>query len=347
MIFIALTLAAISQADAASAASVLEAMQTNELLYRNLDITYREELTSLIPEAKARPRSIRSSVRAYRVVTQQSKYRGTIQENCALLGGAKLDLLTDTGYDGSLTRTNLQNTVGNISDIREPTTRWNTPHRMAFQELPKDFMLSDFLAFRSSVRSLPEYKTFTVSTKLLGEESVGGIKCIKIESSWKRNNEKIAASRYIFWIASERNYLPLRAETYYPPYSDAIPLERYAVSDLRELIPGLWAPFEATLTQSSLDDLLKGVESPYSKLHTVIDEMKLDPNYSDDYFSNVPMPLDAPIYTLKGGQIIKTDFIPFKTTPSVFRKSGMQFLLCGIGLLGISLVVRKIRYNRN
>ncbi len=308
-------------------ATILLSMQENEQLYKNLDLKYDYTGTLLLDPKRVTMRSSLTVKKHFHNVTQDELYRGKSREVHDLTDGSHQDFSNNTEYDGKLTRTNSQEAIGNISDVRVPTSAWLTPHRMAFQEIPQDFSVADWLGFRSPVRTTPAYKAFSVTLKVLGRETIDDIACIKLESIWMRAKSTVLATRYLVWVAPERNYVPVKTETYYPAYSDTIPGVTYKASDFREVAPGQWFPYTGELNQLWFDDLQKQIVTPYSRGETSIIQAKLDPAYPVESFSDIPMPEEGTTYIFKGGEIVDTKY-PVKPLPkgSGFFRTGAIWL---------------------
>ena len=189
-----------------SLAKVLARMKENEALYQNLDLTYEQNLKLILPVSKLKGKNSKTASKSSHVVTQGERYYGKFVESFAWTDGTDQVLTFVMAFDGKTTRTNVQEKFGNIEHARAVTTNWLTPQRMAFLELPQDFALSDWIGFGTPVKLSPQYRAYSVSSRIIGEEKVDEIPCIKIETVYEKVNQK-PDTRFIYWVAPTRNYL--------------------------------------------------------------------------------------------------------------------------------------------
>jgi hypothetical protein len=304
-----LVLLALGQNEAPRIDSFLKAMKKSEQAFNDREMTYRFEVVSVHNDGKRPANTTILSIRDYRLTTQGPLYKGIFREQHFFGDKTSKDLSSEVGYDGRLTRTNYQNAVGNKEEARVTTSSWLTPHRVAFPELPLDFTMADWIGHTPPVSTHPAFRSMRVTSKVLGTEQIDQVECVKLESTWTREGADVPRSRYVYWIAPSRGYLPLRVVTYDLPSSDKIPHVDARVSDLREIAPGCWVPYRMSFIQNRLDELSKGRESLGSRGELRISDIKLNPNYPPEYFSDVALPLHVPIHTIKGGEILNTEVI--------------------------------------
>jgi hypothetical protein len=240
-------------------------------------------------------------------VWQGSLYYSKYRSQFETYAGAKSDFETEYGYDGEFTRVNYQGAIGNIDDRRQPPFPWFPPHNLGFQDLG-DHQLADFLAVAPVVKSDQRLSAISRSdSTLMGTDVVDRVECIKIRCDAYVTGDEKPRSRYLFWIAPERNYLILRSEQYLVYASIDVPICEYETSDWRKIADGIWLPFRgsAILRQVSTDKAPKDWDL-VSTTSYIIDSVNLHPKYPKEFFSSIEMPKDRRVYIIKGGKIVDT-----------------------------------------
>lgn len=138
-----------------------------------------------------------------------------------------------------------------------------------------------------------------VEAKLIGEEQQLGLQCFKVSVERGRDingEHKVTGLRY-FWLAKDRNLLPVRFEGYVVKVSREIPLSIGMMSDLREVKPGVWLPFQFKHEAIGMLDLWEHGEmnAHYEEEYRVLDAA-VDIDYPREFFQKVEFPPGIPIY---------------------------------------------------
>ena len=126
------------------------------------------------------------------------------------------------------------------------------------------------------------------------------------------------------------------------------PLEIDEVDEFKEIAPGVWLPMKwhwVSYDVHYLSEDNKLVEA--CRQDYVVEKVKLDTDYADSFFGDVPFPDGTAVYELKNGKKVKS-YIQGQT--SVIgprrRSSGLwRWLVAGL-LCAIALVVLFVRRNR-
>lgn len=129
------------------------------------------------------------------------------------------------------------------------------------------------------------------SVQWIGEEEVRGLRCIMVALTNIHETRKIPATRIEFWLAKDRNWLPIRRAYFHLPYSDSIATSEAMADDMRELAPGVWFPFHAVETVFNPDVIKseKRQELRY-KLETTVESVSLEPQYPLEFFRDLAFP---------------------------------------------------------
>lgn len=122
---------------------------------------------------------------------------------------------------------------------------------------PHSIMIRDF--YRGRLGNYLRHPQSRTESKLefRGIENVGDCRCCKL-AVIEINEESSEVVRVNeFWLASERNYIPLRVLTFDPEVSATIPVAEGVMSELTEISPGVWFPARCCYTGFDRQVILK------------------------------------------------------------------------------------------
>lgn len=221
------------------------------------------------------------------------------------------------GYDGDVTRLLelRHNYVENIIQGPVYDFRGFQPHTIPLRWARTAVPLSVFLSGREAILEDPRGTKGDVVSNLfptasyVGEETLNGLRCYKISLSHVRNKgtsaERISGRRD-FWLAADRNYLPVKTESYNYYYSKVISIESAVLENLQEIQPGIWFPVTSSITV--MDGITMREENrpvvSWKREYTVT-KVALNPEYAVDVFRNIEFPEDTPVYKVEDGKIVK------------------------------------------
>jgi hypothetical protein len=286
---------------------VVENVRANEELYRNLEVRIRKHFQSGT-FTHPQPNYIERAEGNARFVYQNGMVYFRNDEESKDLGGNVQKPDTLLGYDGETMRIIEQNAIANLREGWVDEPRLLRPHTMLLSvSAGVRFPLSEYLIGGKPIRVHPNYKDVKVSVFHEGEEKIDGLRCIKIRTeyhpdAWKHDKADIRHT----WLAVERNYLPVRTEARQYTMLDYAPQEVGRAEDFREIAPGVWFPFKASLV------VYDGPALYYDKklvaINTTewtVDQANLDPNYDVSFFRDVPIPDGMTVYVIKGGKTVQ------------------------------------------
>lgn len=183
-------------------------------------------------------------------------------------------------FDGEITRLYVQKAVGNIIMGRADDDMRIQPHIILLRPMFEARVpLSVFLSGHDAVRAhplnqLPEWAELVASYQ--GMTEFEGLSCHAVAIVMYRAGEPV--HRHELLLAEERNYLPVRRHAYKFHLSKDTPVAEGIVTDLREISPGIWYPYEARITTSTWT------------MSFTCESVSLEPNYPRSYFSDVDFP---------------------------------------------------------
>ncbi|WP_417397184.1 hypothetical protein [Gimesia chilikensis] len=303
--------------ESAELQALIRDVEQQEALYRNLklqmQLLYQQPLKPADPEKQVKLKS------ELTLIVQGEKYRqekltkgrfkqGYIvppdmpyhhfnigkQESCQVYDGETLQKFFHYDRDRGLTTNERQ--TGGHGDITHEQVRMENllrPHMLLSNHGPR-VPLSTWLKGTSAVAAspgLPNYDNRTAyTTEILGEETVQGLKCIKVQIDRRRNSGK-SEHRNVLWLARERNLLPVQAETYQLSRSTEIPQSEAWVDEWLEVRPGVWFP--RTFHTDRLDwfmYVLKKKQQVGWQEAYVVESVELDPSLPAGTFTKLEFP---------------------------------------------------------
>lgn len=303
--------------DALELSRLFKKMRENSALYQHFEAECTRDLVADKPiPGFDLDHQYRRQVRRYRLVCQGARYYFRIHEQAEMQDGSKREWKSEQGYDGELTRMNSKGQIGNIDD-RRISPRVLPPHRLAMPEWGEHDP-ADVLELSDKIRADNRFDRLArVENRIRGPVEWKGLRCVEVESLAYAPNQEKPATRYVFTIAPERNYLLVRTLRYFIQLSDTSPEGEYETDDWRELAPGVWCPFRCVerVFRPVGEGELPGVKPvlgepatmvPESVITHTVHSLSLTPNHDLKLFQGIAMPRGVEVHILKGGEIVET-----------------------------------------
>jgi hypothetical protein len=140
-----------------------------------------------------------------------------------------------------------------------------------------------------------------------GEEVIAELRCQKIKLRWWYDAQNPPVT-YTLWLAPERNYLCIRWHSLSDLGSREAVGQASQVDEMRELAPGVWLPARVTYTQYDYESL-RQVEPVVSRHETfAVEKVFLNPGRPVEFFRNVEIPDDIPVYTIENRRLAGRTF---------------------------------------
>ena len=251
-------------------AILARAVERNEALYQDLDITYRSvyrhpDAEAVLAEPRRAPADgvaflVMEEVTTVRLVRQHGLYRVAVTWRTDTGHGEPQTEHRVTAYDGDKTRT-WDGKQATTEDGPRPLPREALfPHMWATGPQFETFPLSVFLAGGETWEAFPKrngFDEYGLAPWLLDWSTASGDEpCVlsRVDLVGRRGRRSV----YRYLLASRKNLLPVRTEKFMP-YSALLPAAVVECGDFRELRPGVWLPFELAKTVYEPQPLSKNV----------------------------------------------------------------------------------------
>lgn len=315
--------------ESAELQTLIRDVEQQEALYRNLklqmQLLYQQPLKPADPEKQTNLKSELTLIVQGEKYRQEKQTKGRFkqgyivppdkpyhhfnigtEQSCQVYNGETLQKFFHYDRDRGLTTNERQ--TGGHGDITHEQLRMENllrPHMLLSNHGPR-IPLSTWLKGTSAVAAspgLPNYDNRTAyTTEILGEETVQGLKCIKVQIDRRRNSGK-SEHRDVLWLARERNLLPVQAMTYQFSRSTEIPQSETWGDEWLEVRPGVWFP--RTFHTDRLDWImyvLKKKQQVGWQEAYVVESVELDPSLWADTFTKLDFPEGI---VIDGKQLLK------------------------------------------
>jgi len=305
-------------------ARILENIEANEGLYENIEVTLTENYIDYLASRKgADPREFASgnyltyakTSRRIFFVAQDGMFRIDIDGEATVVGGRKYSMDHKRAFDGELTRLFDQGKIGNIIHGRAEHPDYFRPHMMIFRAShgAPPGKLSTWLRGMTiqpaGHKSSASGKHSSDSRHELyydGECNYGGLSCCLLRVLVRLSNGTEYAMSKI-WVCPERNYIPVRTQSYAFLWSRDLACSDGHVQAWKELGPGIWVPTHVQVTRY-VSPFLKRMKKqiPHWRRECVIQEVSLNPHYPRSFFQDIQFPDGTPVYEIVDGKIVRS-----------------------------------------
>jgi hypothetical protein len=338
-------------------ADIIRNLQQNEELYENIEIAMQEtyDIGDRKPEGfefSGRKGSEISHKQSETRCVSQGKWFRIDRKGVSKNAKRAFSLDRFRAFDGEKTRVFEQNAIANISDERLEDSTFIRPHMLAIRYMDLPIPFSVYLSGHEAIRKHPLAQwseSLTLDVSYEGEDTLANLTCHRVFVMVRTKSGHVS-SRVEFWLAEERNYLPIKRYLFSPSKSKTIPIGESTMSDLREIKPGIWMPFDTTVKafdRFAVRD--EGRQKLRWKQQYVVERAELDPKYDRSFFSNMELPDGAAVYQLEDRKIVrswrqggpKAKGAP--TTAAGFQKWWILWVNVAVVLLLVAIfVVRKM-----
>jgi len=282
-------------------------VEANERLFQDIDIVVRQNYVHIgMAAGGAGHRPTKESQQQIRYVRQRTKERVDVTSHVIPFTGEPTRREKFLAYDGDKTRI-LSGRTGNIRNGYYGSPDWVEPHMMLLSSAKYKFPLSTYLRGSDAIRSSPHGaewpKDREVTVDLLSDEILDGRSCARVHIV---NSTNIG---WILWLDRERNYLPVKRQGFTHRYSTSIPTGDAMVLRWKEYEPGIWIPeLVELIVYDQLIVMREERQEPLWKREIVIESVDLDPDYPDEYFTNVTFPEGTLIHHVSAdGKVLSSE----------------------------------------
>ncbi len=295
-------------------ADVVENVRKNEQLYGDIEIVMQEsyDIGTRTPAngqlgGNESNEVFRKNSRTRYV--SQGKWFRVERDGASQITGKTLSLDHIRAFDGETTRVFDQSAIGNISKARLEDAKSIRPHMLPSRYMDLPVPLSVFLSGHEAIRAHPNAQwspNLKMQVAYDGDHEYDGLNCHKIVVTTVTNTGHVS-TRTMFWLAEERNYLPIRRFTHTPRFSNDVPTNQTTMSDLRQIKPGIWFPFEVKTTAYNKFTLQReGRQKLQWQERYAVESAELNPKYDREFFSNVEFPDGTAMYELDNGKVVRS-----------------------------------------
>lgn len=292
---------------------VIGRLAENENLYENLDVKWEEEYSLKEFFAHNENDVPQSDILEGHSVEQDGLFKLLVQGE--IVGPLSKPDVTKRyflkGFDGEATRVLVWNRsyVGKVFTGPkygggDPLFCPHTLSLRSFSELPLSVYCSgkEAIAAHPKVTKVVMQSTgWNLRSRLDGREMIDGMLCDKVTVERIKNEKGEVGGQRVLWLDIERNMLPIRVHAFNFTYSKDQPTHECHLEDLRELEPGVWFPFKATV--SGYDDVSLLEQKKSVLLWTreyVVKSASLKPDYETEFFSDVIFPEGTQVHKVNG-----------------------------------------------
>jgi hypothetical protein len=297
---------------------VIENVRANEPLYQNIEahVTASYQLQDLDPGNV--PGLIKSQSETARTVLQGHLLYFRSDQVDQLGDNTTMPNNLEMGYDGEYTR-RVHGQVANLVHGPDSHDRLFRPHTWLLAGARVTFPLSVWLAGGKELRTYPEagpYKRlWAQETFYEQEEVVDGLHTVKLRAETRDpSSRELITLRYL-WLATDRNYLPIKTEAYQANASTTLPVELGRAEDFREVAPGVWLPFRRSFVVHSDAKLRENKLVVSNSREATLTKIDLNPRYDISLFQDIPIPDGTKVYEVKDGKIINSYTQGEQTSP--------------------------------
>ena len=305
------------QKSAISIDNIIDNVRRNEDLYKNIDVTMNDhyDIGDRKPEAfNAEFMPIVKKDRTFHFVCQDEKFRLEREGTQVSADGTTNNIVQSRirAFDGEMTRLLDQRAVGNIITGPSNDPYFVKPHMFLIRHNRWMASLSTWLKGHDALAADPSGQKdldskVRLRTTYQGVADFQGLRCHKIWLTlfFKSNGEQ--GTRRELWLAEDRNYIPARVISWSPRESEDIPNAEGAVSEWREIKPGVWFPMAATYTRYNPSLLRqKGKQELQWRTEYTVKKVSLDPKYDISFFQDVDFPDGTAVYEIENGKITQS-----------------------------------------
>jgi len=220
-----------------------------------------------------------------------------------------------SAFDGERTRTVEMGNSVNVHLRRYEPSQVVPPHSWGLAAWQVNFDLSTFLGgmpalakdrkvrrFRYQMGTIYEFKK--LEFELQGEETVDGLRCVKIHCDrWNTTESEPTAGSV--WLALDRNLLCAKVQAFYGTTRESPDIESI-VKEWREIGPGLWLPARIHSEWRLAGRKVGRVE--WDEDFT-LESAKLHPDHPAAFFRDVPMRKELPTFTIDAQEHLADDVL--------------------------------------
>lgn len=288
---------------------IIAQIEMNEKLYQNLDVTVESKYEHQHKNGAGQD-TILDRRSTFRFVQQGEFYKFTRNEVESTHRTGVMRPKFAVAYDGQQSRLMMTKQPRPGSKDKETVTsevkagRFELPvpfcpHTELMSILARGVPLSVWLRGGEDLKSHPKvdsmYRDGIINnrTTFLGRDTVNGLRCIKLCNEVILLETGAAGTVRHFWLAEDRNFIPVRMVGYSSSFSKDKKTAEAVVSELKEVEPDVWFPmkfhrdvYDAFFMKVRGEHVLGNVEDWQVK------KITLNPKFEKAFFERIALPED-------------------------------------------------------
>ena len=275
---------------------VAEKVTQNEALYRDIDVSYTSEYRLAPGRDGGEVRTLDGRLAGRTTLAKDTTTRVVLQKDMYRVG---VTTTTNDGketttrsfahaYDGKTNRIRERNVTETFDGSRPLPQEAFFPHLWATAPLWDAFSLSVPIAGGKRWEDVRDRgsKGQTLTSRVLDlSATFAGERCVVVRCEFRRLPRAVVSTSWDYWLAVNKNYLPIQTVSYVHYYSAVLPIQTVECGDVQELRRGVWLPHRVTTTvfdEIELRDAKRSVVSNVTK--TSVTAVKLGPNFDPSFF---------------------------------------------------------------
>jgi hypothetical protein len=231
-----------------------------------------------------------------------------------ILDGARFLQETDWSSIGAETGKLRGHTLVNACDGKQTFTIYKGGARIEEGRVPHDDFVhpNTFLYLKwnfptpfSNFLTMPDDVRRNMRWTVLGEEAINGLRCVKLQFEQVLKDEGTNYFEAFFWLAVDRNYLPIKYESITPRLHPQLVHGYGSVTALKEHKSGIWVPEFGESTTHEYKALKEGKQIPNQSTQIHVEKVTLNKPYQPEVF-RPKIPRGSLVQKMKNGKIIET-----------------------------------------
>tara|TARA_R110002096_G_scaffold195931_5_gene378598 strand:+ start:181 stop:1284 length:1104 start_codon:yes stop_codon:yes gene_type:complete len=288
---------------------VIQLVRENESIYADIDVKVSERYTTnpdtVVPLLDPNMKISMENTAHIWSVGQNGMYRIEAAREYLHTDGTTHSPRRVGMSDGRTTRSlNSGLNVVNKIDGHQYNKSFFLPHMLMLRPMGtgcrKYVTLSRYLSGSDALRRDKDCRWqsgIELKVSYEGRDEHQGLQCHKLVITLLAG--EIPHTRWTLWLAEHRNYIPVRMLGFTLGVSDSIPDCEGAVSELKELAPGIWCPMESHVTSYDPGAIQSESRQVMQwRQEYLVESISLDPSYPLSFFQEMSVPDGTAIYEM-------------------------------------------------
>jgi peroxiredoxin len=296
----------------AELAQLVREVRANEALYGNLETTIERTVNAPVKESDSPSKHFRQETR--HTVRQNGLIRFEGEETRLLPTGDKLTSRSLSAYDGTRTVSTEEGNSVNIHEGRYEALQIIPPHCWTLAPWRVNFPLSVFLEGTEAIQKHPKNRSHPVGSGAMyefprvecwldGHKEIDGLDCVRVRCKrWYSSKPRTIPIRYALWIAPQRNYLCLKAQSFVYNSNDV--RRETIIEAMEEISAGVWLPKRLVSNQYAKSE--EGERRAYRRDVTEVVQAAVNPTYPRSFFQEAGESDDLAVYHIVNDRLKKS-----------------------------------------